>query len=70
AIAAFLAGEVLDGLRGPDALGDVAGGVPEAVAAQPGLRRPAGTLVSSLLDELENLSDDEIDISLARRSGS
>jgi hypothetical protein len=29
-----------------------------------------GALVSSLLDDLENLSDEEIDAQLARRNGS
>ena len=70
AIAGYLATEVLglDAVREPGGA-DGAAGAPPAVAA-PVDRRLAGSLVSSLLDDLENLSDDEIEAQLARRGAS
>jgi len=65
AIAGFLADQVL----GAGAASAAPSGMPPAapfVDAAPA----EGTMVSSLLDDLENLTDDEIDAQLARRSGS
>jgi hypothetical protein len=61
AISGFLADEILGGFDASDQ-------VPANVSASS--ESIHGALVSSLLDDLENLSDDEIDAQLARRGGS
>jgi hypothetical protein len=64
AIAAFL-GDGLDATvsAAPDELGEVP-------VAAPSPARTDGALVASLIDDLERLSDEEIEAQLARRGGS
>ncbi|MDO9173740.1 MAG: SDR family NAD(P)-dependent oxidoreductase, partial [Actinomycetota bacterium] len=65
--------EAIAGFLGDLALGgEASGAVPSSMSsvAAPVDSAPGdGTLVSSLLDDLENLTDEEIDAQLARRSG-
>jgi aryl carrier-like protein len=62
AMTRFLAAQVLDG--------DSAGSALDADADRSAATRaaPSGALVASMLDDLENLSDEEIDAQIARRS--
>ena len=62
AITEFLATEILGGTVGDSAAEDAAGGAPVGPSN--------GALVTSLLDDMDNMTDDEIDALLARRSGS
>ena len=62
AMTRFLAAQVLDGDAGAGSAPD---GGPDPAATRPAA---SGVLVASMLDDLENLSDDEIDAQIARRT--
>jgi hypothetical protein len=70
AITDFLAGPLLDSLAGDERDGDDGDGTDGDVEAPaPVAGTSPGSSLESLFDDMENLSDEEIDRRLAERSG-